>query len=78
MKTIYDDIFHNTMRLKMKENYYLKGGRERSIIRKYIKRYSHAGLTENYLLGCANDAEKIVRLKLFAAEHKFQHKFQAI
>ena len=70
MLAIYDDVFHNTMRLKMKENYYLKGGRERSIIRKYIKRYSHLGLTENYLVGSANDTEKIDRLKAFAAEIK--------
>jgi len=59
---VYQDEYHAEARFLAKQNYYCKGGRVKTSIRRYLQRYN---LDKQMLNHCATDSEKLEYLKDF-------------
>jgi len=57
---VFNDIYHTECRSRAKEHYYLKGGKEKTSIRRYLQRYE---LDKQLLDGYITDLEKLEFLK---------------
>lgn len=64
-----DTEFHRTMRAKMKKHYHENQGREKKIVRYYLKKH---GLSRDFLQGCTTIQDEIRMLKHYNLQQKIQ------